>query len=262
MSLYEIGESNYIEGNYTEALKYFKESYENEEEKIDALNYIGCCYMNLGEYDKAIKTFDKILSYTLWERALFNKGRVYLKLERYDEALAYFNRAMMVNPDNDEVYYYLGVYYDKVKDFQVAIANYEKAIKHNEKESEYHLNLGVACYRIKEYEKAINELDICIALDDIYTKINALFNKGVILHSQESYEAALSVFMEAEALSPNDIEIKNMIANSFDKLKEYGKCLLWINKILNINQNDKEALKHKEILLKNIKTDNIINLLK
>lgn len=258
MSFYEIGESNYIEGNYKKALKYFKESYEKEEEdKLNALNYIGCCYMNLGEYVKAINAFDKILSSTLWERALFNKGRVFLKIKNYSEALACFNRAMMVNPDNDEVYYYLGVYYDKIMDFQAARTNYEIAIKLNDKEPEYHLNLGIACFRTKEYEKAINELDICIALDDIYTKVDALFSKGVILYNQGKCEDALSLFMEATVFSPNDLEIMNMIANSFDRLKQYNRCMFWINKILIIDKGNREALEHRESLLKILRTEDV-----
>lgn len=258
MSLYEIGESNYIEGNYKKALKYFKESYEKEEEdKIYALNYIGCCYMNLGEHIKAINAFDKILSSTLWERALFNKGRVFLKTKNYSEALAYFNRAMMVNPDNDEIYYYLGVYYDKTKDFQAAKANYEIAIRLNDKEPEYHLNLGIACFRTKEYERAVDELDMCLAMDDIYTKVDALFSKGVLFYNQGKYEDALSIFMEATVLSPNDLEIMNMIANSFDKLKQYNKCMFWIDKILIIDKDDREAQEHRKNLSKILETLNI-----
>jgi tetratricopeptide (TPR) repeat protein len=259
MSLYDIGENHYIKGKYKEALKYFQESYKRGEEKIDALNYMGCCYMNLGEYQMALELFDSILRSHLWERALFNKGRVYLRLENYEEALAQFNRAKMVNPNNDEVYYYLGVYYDKIKDYHTSKAYYENAIDINDKEPEYHLDLGNACYRIGEIEKAVLEFDMCISLNDPYTKIDALYNKGCVYYRQKKYEDALHLFLRAIDLSPSDTGIMNMIANAFYKLREYEKSMLWLDKVLSIDANDKEALAHKKFLLKVLNKESVLD---
>lgn len=55
MNSYDIGERLYIEEKYEEAVKYFKQSLEREEDKTSALNYIGCCYINLERYDGALK---------------------------------------------------------------------------------------------------------------------------------------------------------------------------------------------------------------
>ena len=40
----------------------------------------------------------------------------------------------------------------------------------------------------------------------------------------------------------------NLIANCYFELKEYGKYLFWINKVLHISSNDKESVAHKKII--------------
>lgn len=119
------------------------------------MNYLGCCYINHENYDEAIKVFDELLAFRLWERPLFNKWRVYLKLGNYSEALACLNRALMVNPDESDVYYYLGVYYDKIGDYETSKYYYEQAVRIEYSDAEYHLNLSVACFRTDDFDKAV-----------------------------------------------------------------------------------------------------------
>lgn len=250
MDLFNVVEDLYIKGKYEEALNYFLEAYENQDN--DTLNYIGCCNMMIGNYVEALDIFNKILQSTLWERALFNKGRVYLKLENYNEALANFNRALMVNPNNDEVYFYLGVYYDKIKDYVSSKAYYEKAIMINSNEPEYHLNLGLSCNRVNEFEKALVEFEICISFNDISTKSDAIFNKGLVFINLKKYEEAIKQFNEVLNFNENDLETMNMIANCYYYNREYKKSLFWLNKVLEIDKYDPKAEHNKKIIMKNI----------
>lgn len=76
---YDIAENHYIKKEYHEALSYFQKSCSIKESN-DSLNYIGCCYLNLGEYKTAIKIFEKIIEKSPdWERPYFNIGRVYFQ---------------------------------------------------------------------------------------------------------------------------------------------------------------------------------------
>jgi len=56
---------------------------------------MGCCLIEFGHYDDALELFDKVLQLTLWERPMFNKGQVYLKIGNYAEALACFSRTLI-----------------------------------------------------------------------------------------------------------------------------------------------------------------------
>jgi tetratricopeptide (TPR) repeat protein len=246
MNSYDTGERLYIEERYAEAIVYFKQALEYEEDKTSALNYIGCCYINLERYDDALNVFDELLQFRIWERPLFNKGRVYLKLGNYSEALACFNRALMINPEEGDVYYYLGVYHDKIGDYNTWKHYYEKAIDIEYNDSEYHLNLANACFRINDINRALEETNISISLDDSSSNVNALYNRAYILYTTKNYKESLETYLKVISLIPNDTETMNMIANCYAYMKEYNKCLNWLDQILVIDSSDEEALEHKK----------------
>lgn len=249
MSLYDEGEMLYIHEKYEDAIEYFKQSFEYEEEdKNSALNYIGCCYIYLEKYDAAIEAFNEVLESELWERPLFNKGRVYLNLGNNSEALACFNRALMVNPKESDVYYYLGVYYDKIRDYNTSRDYYEKAIEIKDTVPEYHLNLSVACFRNGDFNKALEEANISISLDDSSSNADAFFNKAYILYRLKRYEDALEAYLKVVDMRPDDVEAMNLIAKCYGRLKQYDKSLQWVNEALRIDSDNKEAIEHKRVL--------------
>lgn len=247
---YEIGERFYMKEKYQEAYDYFKKARDNNEEINSSINYMGCCLIGLRKYEEAIEAFDSILNNTLWERPMFNKGRAYLKLQNYTEAFACFNRALMINQEEDDVYYYLGVYYEKVKDYIKAKESYLKAIEIDDTQAEPHLNLGVVYFHLNEFELSIEESKKALEID--INNIDAKANIGFILYRQKKYEEALKILLDVVGIEPNDIDVMNEIANSFYYLRNYDNCLSWINRILSIDGTNEEATRHKEIVLKKI----------
>ena len=79
------------------------------------LNYIGCCYIGLEKYYKAIEVFESLIHTTHWEAPWYNIGRAHMKLGNYDDSLKCFNEALKINPNCDDCHFYLGVYYEKKK---------------------------------------------------------------------------------------------------------------------------------------------------
>ncbi|MHA1677862.1 MAG: tetratricopeptide repeat protein, partial [Promethearchaeota archaeon] len=63
--------------------------------KIESLNKKGIELMNKGEHDNALKSFNKVLNLDPNNiNALFYTGYILFTLEKYDEALAYFNKVL------------------------------------------------------------------------------------------------------------------------------------------------------------------------
>lgn len=88
------GEALYEEGKYEEAAKYLKEFDGKGDEALEAgaLCLIGDCYVNLKKYDEAISYFDKAVvaaagNGALIPRYLDKKATVFASQKKYDKAL-------------------------------------------------------------------------------------------------------------------------------------------------------------------------------
>jgi len=138
-----IGENYYVNGEYKKAIEYFERC--NEIDKsYDCLNYIGCCYLGLKDYNTAINIFNLVIeSCPNSARPVFNLGRAYLKLGDFNSALNSFHKAITINPNSEDAYYYLGVCYQKIGDLEKAKMNYEKSLEIDNQQSETYLNLGI-----------------------------------------------------------------------------------------------------------------------
>lgn len=240
---YELAENYYINHNYEEAIGLFKEALKLEETN-DCLNYIGCCYSELNDFKAAGKIFFKLSDDNPdWERPVFNLGRTLLKSGYIEEALIAFKEAERRNPDNDEVYFYLGTYYYKIKDYINAKDCYEKSISINDNDEQAitHNNLGVCYRRLGMKDKAIQEFDIAYKYDKNY--VDAIYNKGVTLVIMRKYKEALDNLFVVYNLNSNDLEVMMHIAYVFYKTKDLQTAVTWINKVLTIEPQHEWANK-------------------
>lgn len=99
----------------------------------------GCCYYEMGEYDKAIENFQKSMAYDstpdpylTW----FGLGKAYYKLKDYDKSCEYFKKTLDINPDLDYVWLYLGYVQLESGRYLHAANSFEKAANCNPENDE------------------------------------------------------------------------------------------------------------------------------
>ena len=67
----------------------------------------------------------RIIIHTLY------KGYVFLKLEKYAQALKYYNKILKIDPDYNALLNNIGVIIDALKNYNEAIRCYDKLLKIN-----------------------------------------------------------------------------------------------------------------------------------
>lgn len=227
---YEDGENYYRNQNFKSALSSFQEYFKIHGDN-DSLNYIGCCYLRLNEFDDAMSTFEELMNICPnWARPVFNLGRVYLQLGKYSEAVECFYKALAIDPNEGEIYYYMGVYYYTINDFKNAISYYKKSMLLNNFQPEVHLNLGVCYSKLGMSIQAIEELDIAYNQDDEY--VDALFNKAMVLLTMKEYTKAIDIFLTLYDLQPDNIENMTDISKCYLKIDDLNSADKWIKEIL------------------------------
>lgn len=88
----------------------------------------------LERYEEAIATFDKVIelnpnSYKAWNY----RGYILVNLERDEEALDSFDRALNIHPKAAEVYYNKAICYALQEQVKLAVKNLKQAILLNQK---------------------------------------------------------------------------------------------------------------------------------
>ena len=95
---------------------------------IQLLNNIGVSLARIGEHEKAIETYKKIIELNNKDyRAYYNMGISFYKLGRYEESIEAYKRAIELNPYDYKAYYNMGVSFHKLGRYEEAIEAYKKA---------------------------------------------------------------------------------------------------------------------------------------
>jgi predicted Zn-dependent protease len=85
-------------------------------------------------------------------------GQTYIQLRKYDEAIAIFNDIIEDAPDNNRVYYFMGLAYLRKDEAATAVQHLERYLASDVLEDWQqgtgHYRLGQAYYRLKSYAKA------------------------------------------------------------------------------------------------------------
>ena len=93
----------------------------------------GTADYHTGDYDKAIADCSKAIELNPHAAGPYaagpynDLGLAFNKKGNYDKAITSFKQALIIEPNNPELYYYLGTIYEKLSQKAVALSNYENA---------------------------------------------------------------------------------------------------------------------------------------
>ena len=112
MASFQEGYELYRQGKYYDAEKVLLHEKELTPNNTDIYAVLGWCYLNIGDYSKAIEISEEGLKLNARDwRFLTTVGRSYMEMKRYADAISYLQQSVAVNPDYPYNYYYLGRIY-------------------------------------------------------------------------------------------------------------------------------------------------------
>ena len=153
----------------------------------------GNLYFNQQKWDLALADYNKTIEldpkYT-W--AYLERGRVYVNQQKWDLALADYNKAIELDSKYTLAYINRGLLYNEQKKFQLALADYSKAIELDPKYELAYVNRGRLYKEQEKFELALADYSKAIELDPQYA--NAYFQRGILYFQKGEYELALQDF--------------------------------------------------------------------
>jgi ribosomal protein S12 methylthiotransferase accessory factor len=150
----------------------------------------------------------------------FYLGRNLLALEQQDEALSHFNKALEMNPSEEDlpyIYSYIGNCLKDLEQYREAIAILEKGASLDNTRPDIHNLLGFCHFKLEEYENAVSHFSKTVELNPSSAIDYA--NLGVNYRRLEKNDEAIKYFELALSLDPtiefakdNLAQLSNMTA--------------------------------------------------
>ena len=214
----------YMPNDTLKAIEIFDEILEEDPNNIRALNGKGSSFMKLNLMNEAEKYFDYSLSIEKTSSALINKGIISKNKKEYEKALYYYEKAIEINPNLNNIITILKNEIHELNDDEIDI----KVINYNAAANTLIKN-GI------EYKKS-NKLWDALECYQQAMKVDIKCKSSV-----------LALIQEIKMIIQNELMIKTPeLGNSkIDKMKL--KCL----KTLLIEENPKKALTVMNMILKN-----------
>jgi ribosomal protein S12 methylthiotransferase accessory factor len=146
----------------------------------------------------------------------FYLGRNLLALERQDEALVHFNRALEMNPSEEDlpyIYSYIGNCLKDLEQYREAIAILEKGASLDNTRPDIHNLLGFCHFKLEEYENAVSHFSKTVELNPSSAIDYA--NLGVNYRRLGKNDEAIKYFELALSLDPTIEFAKDNLAQLF-----------------------------------------------
>ncbi len=190
--------------------------------KPDTAAYIGrgLAYYDQGNYDDAIASFDFALQLSPDDTLItFYHGMAYYGRKMYDQAIADFTRAIMIHPDNAMLNHARCLVDLALKNYRVAIGDCSRAIEINPNYATALTNRGLAYQALGQQAPALDDFTQAIKLDSFYA--TAYRHRAAIYREQDDNEAAIADLTRAVELDPNDAESYKALGDSYFSLQKY-----------------------------------------
>jgi predicted O-linked N-acetylglucosamine transferase (SPINDLY family) len=157
---------------------------------------------DLQRFDEALASYDRaIAARDPYPAAHNNRGALLHRLGGYEEALASIERAIEAEPRYAEAHANRGATLSALKRFDEALVSLERAIELDPLHAEAHASRGAVLNGLGRFDEALQSHERALALAPDHA--GAHNNRGVSLHRLERYEEALASFARAIAIEPD-----------------------------------------------------------
>jgi tetratricopeptide (TPR) repeat protein len=163
--------------------------------------------------------FDALTADSNDAQLFYQKGLKELWQENWSAALTYFQKAKEVNPQDAEVWFYLGVVYGKLGRYQDVIEACKQAIRIKLDLVEAHYNLGVTYDKLGRYQDAIESYKQAIRIKPDYA--NAHYNLGVFYFKLGRYQDEIEAYKQAIRIKPDFADAHNNLGVAYENLGCY-----------------------------------------
>ena len=213
-----LGKAYFSIGNYQLAIDALEESIKLNSLDARAWHNLGLSYFKLANYKEAISQFNKELEIAVDENIYISIGDCEYALGNTNDALAYYDQAISLNPKSFEAYNSKAVIYRQLVKLEEAFESSTKSLDIQPFNIKGLMNLGLVLKTFRRYKDAINVFNEILKIKS--NDVDALFNKASCLEFIDKNEETLKTFEKLHAINPYHDYLSGFYVNA--QLRTYS----------------------------------------
>jgi tetratricopeptide (TPR) repeat protein len=238
--LYEAGLRHLQAGRPLEAQMCCRQALALDPAHPDSLQLMGLISLRAGQFDHAIEWLSLSIRQNPKTEYLSTLGFTLKHAGRLEEALAVFDRAVRLKPDDAELWGQLGGSLAVLDRSADALLAYQHVLKLKPLHFEAAFRSGELLHRMERFEEALACFERCSEWQPEH--LQAQFMRARTLRALERHEECLALYQSLHALAPDDPVICNNVGDALIRLGRFQDGLEWFEKALRLRPGFAEVL--------------------
>ena len=196
---------------------------------------------DMKRYEGAVFEYDAALLLDPQQLEVYKKkGNALSKLHRDEEAIETLDIALRIEPNDAELYNTRGTVLSRMDKYEEALQSYYASLYINPNSLEAHIGRGDMLYELERFEEALQALDTAISINQYRHDIHA--SRGITLYKLQRFHEAMQACDIALRIFPNDFNAYKYKAFILQEMTRYDEAIDALKKALEID--DTNALIH------------------
>lgn len=192
----------FINGEYKEAIQFYKEATEKSPDDAEAWNGLGHCYVGLDRPGEAIAAYKEVIRTNPEDAAArYNLAAYYKQLGRFEDAIESYRQSVRIDPDHGPAYFEMGIVYGELNKLSDSKAAFKEVIRINPRHVPSHYYIGYTCARLGQKEEAIEAYKKALEIDPEH--VPSLFNLGRIYGQMGRVEEESAAYRQTLRIAPD-----------------------------------------------------------
>jgi len=217
------GNALLVEEKPETAKGYFEESLTNNPKNAVAFFGLGEVFSALEKDDEAIANYEKAL---LLDKDLTEinvpLGILYYQKGEIAKADTFLTRALAVSPNDADTQYFLGLVRYAQNRNQESLTAFREALKADSGNAELHFRIGEALERLNKNEDAVIAFNEAVKLKPQYFEAN--FELGSVYYEMGKYTESIKAFEAAKKLKNDNIDVYVNLGDAYRQIPDYNNA--------------------------------------
>lgn len=243
-SNFDLGRFYFSKGNFSRALIYLHKENRARRGNKDVLSGIANCYLQLRDYENAIKALERILKIDATnDKFYFRLGLVYMRAGSIEGAIMAFEQAININPHEVNYHLQLADVYEKTNEHEKALKVIFQGLTYFPNSSPLQISAAKSERRLGKYKESLERLENLRSQGaDLppHWKLEYDFELGFVYDQGNNADLAFHHFTKANSTVRSLPEYQKVDTyHSLDLIRNLGELDFGnINKIINFSKNN------------------------